>query len=168
MKIHFKNLWRVFFLGCLFFSTSALLAMKIPDQYKNEAESKLPLRLEPYTKIEIINIFTPVLHKDIQKDFEAYFSIMFDPNFPPPIHGNHVIVGGYRCLYGKCSYALSLGDEEEVKELQRKSLYQLLGFHKNKIAGFFPELAEKIPGFMCTNCAEQAKKDMGLEDGYTQ
>lgn len=143
-------------------------AFTVSDGFKEKAKKALPLRDESYTFMELQKIFNPILLEETEKLFNQYLSIMFEREFPRPVHPNQTIVSGWQCLYGKMAFALTIDDYEQKKELQVNSLYQLLAFHKKNIRRYNPELAEQIPDHPCDGCAKNAKKELGflLEEDF--
>jgi hypothetical protein len=144
---------------------SALKKVEGPDDFMEVSKKAIPAR--PFTYIAVSEIYSPLLLLNSKKIFEAYFKIMFNPLFPPPVHNDTVILGGYQCLYRKLSFALTLENKEQQEEYQLEAIYSLLAFHKKSIGKFDQELADKIPGFACEDCKRTAKLDLGIaHDSY--
>lgn len=167
MHIRYQNsILILLVMGYILLGNNSLFSMQT-DDFKEEASSHIPLKKKPYTYEELVSIFTPVLHGEVEKEFQVYLSIIFREDFPIPVHPNETIVRGWQCLYGKCVSSQTIQDEEEKKSFQLTSLHQLLGFHKNAIAKLDPALAEKIPEFGCPSCVQSARKALEAEHaGY--
>lgn len=125
-------------------------------------ESKRVIQQRPASYESLYNIFEPLLHPEVKTLFESYFTIMFNPDFPPPVHNDHVIINGYQCLYRKMIYAHTLKIEDEQKEYQEQALYKLLAFHKTSISKFNLDLGSKIPAFGCAACKQSAQEGLGI------
>lgn len=144
-------------------------AISDPDDWKEEASKAIPLRAEKYTHPELQAIFKDHFHPEVMKEFDAYFAIMFQSDFPKPKHPNKTIIGGYQCLYTKVRDTQGLS-EQEKKERQLEALHQLLAFHKKSITAKNPTLGEKIKVPPCPMCIKRSKEEFGIQQhtGYTE
>lgn len=136
-----------------------------PDDFQDQAKKMFPDKTKIYTYSELEIIFNPIMHLEVAKIFQDYFTIMYDPEFGKPLHSNKKIIKGYRCLYKKIAYAQTFKDAEEQKESQKEAIYQLLSFpsHKKGITSFNAELGNQILGFPCESCAKTAYVDFGIK-----
>lgn len=91
-----------------------------------------------YTHEEVSEVFTPILTDSVQSKFEEWLTVLFDPDFPKPIHPNSSIVQCWNCLYNQMLNAQQSGEE------QLSNLYMLLTHHKNAIKKFAPELYKGV------------------------
>lgn len=159
MRIQFIIVKCLFALVCLSLQGHGAQNELTPGEI--EARRVLPSKATLYTFEELKPIFHPILHPEAQRKFDAYFKIVFRPDFPPPPlkHTAEDIFGGYRCLFNKVYMAHTLATGDEKRDLQIRAIYELMGFHKVPIANFDARLAEEIPELsICPKCVKEAKK----------
>ncbi len=108
----------------------------------------------------VLNIFESVMHEETRITFAAYFSIIYNKNFPKAPHPPAKILEFFRCLYAALAESYLLEPHEESVTQQREELNKRLYFHKAAIAKFNQQLADQIQGFPCENCVKSAKLEI--------
>ncbi|MBM3467908.1 MAG: hypothetical protein FJX71_00560 [Alphaproteobacteria bacterium] len=165
--MHKRKIYCLFLVILAFYT---LPVLGIDDTFKREAEEKLPLKIENstyqpinYTFMELYEAFSPLMSPKVEREFNDYFSILFDDNFPKAPHSVPTILEGYRCLYAKMKKAQGLDNKEARDSEQLKGLMELMALHKKAITGVNPSLGSKIEEFPCESCKTTAKASLGFQ-----
>ena len=147
-------------LRCLWINAKLLLSQDdlVDHQkgfiYQFLAAPALPYKApeEKYTFPELLKIFDPILGVQTNSFFKTTMGTLLDTGSGTPKHTGEVLTDAYRCLLGKCIYALT---QSTPDSLQKDAMLQLFAFptHKKILIRTLPDLASQIP---CPACAGRA------------
>ena len=163
--------WSYIHISVLVLFFTSLQARGAENIWEEKAARLFPHSQEIPTFTSLKSTFEPIMYREVDKKFEAYFEIMYRADFPKPVHPLATIINGFRCLYVKMNKANERATEQERLTDQLNALDALFALHKNQISLFNPDLAEKIKGFGCDECKANAKMALGMESehlGYAE
>lgn len=152
----------LFFLSIQAFANQPIQDEKSPSDFAGQAKMVIPDKLDHYTLAEMNPIFHPILEQTtVVKIFDDCFAILFPPNKASlPHHPPKTVTGSWRCLWGKLMAANTHAKAEDVIDLQKTAIYQLMFIHLDLFRQANSSLVETIAGYeACSKCVTEANKD---------
>jgi len=129
--------------------------------YQFIAAAALPYKTKTYEFDDIIKKFEPILQAESMEFFRKGMDILLNKSPRKPKHEGNQLIDTYRCLLGKCIYALG---QQNPNGLQKDAIEQLYAFatHKKIIATYDGEFAKSITADVCKGCQRRALGSLPL------
>jgi hypothetical protein len=152
----------LFFFSVPAFANEQVQEEKYPSDFAIQAKMVIPDKPAHYTLPEMIPIFHPILEQTtVLKIFDECFEVLFPPDKDSlPHHPPKTVTGSWRCLWGKLMAANTHTQAEDVIDLQKKAIYQLMFLHRELFRRANSSLIDTIDQYeACALCVTEATKD---------
>lgn len=157
-----KCIFVLFFFSLQAFANEQTREEKSPSDFATQAKIMIPDKPDHYTLSEMVPIFHPILEQTtVLKIFDDCFEVLFPPNKTSlPHHPPKTVTGSWRCLWGKLMAANTHTQTEDVIDLQKTAIYQLMFIHRELFRVANSPLADTIDQYeACQKCVTEATKD---------